>query len=342
MPPFNPLDYPICFDRPRRLTDVTSWHEHIPFAFTIVQMLKPNVIVELGTHKGDSYCAFCQAVDTLGLDTACYAIDSWEGDEHAGFYGQEILKELRAYHDPLYGRFSRLIQSRFDEALDNFPDGSIDLLHIDGLHTYEAVKHDFESWLPKMSKRGVILFHDTNVRENDFGVWRLCEELKKKFSILEFKYGHGLGVVAVGRKTQGELLSFLKVNEQDKLIISKFFYHMGSGITLPNSLQARDDRINELNDVVKVRDKQIIELYNIIKIRDTQIEQLKGELEEINQSITWHMLMKFQKIVDRLLPIGTRRRKWYNMWINGLRIIANEGFKQAMHKFKEHRNKQKN
>lgn len=117
---FNPLSYSLCFDKPRRLTDVGSWHEHIPFAFAVIQMLKPKILVELGTHKGDSYCAFCQAIDALGLDTACYAVDTWEGDEHSGSYGPEILEELRAYHDPLYGGFSRLIQSRFDQALNHF------------------------------------------------------------------------------------------------------------------------------------------------------------------------------------------------------------------------------
>ncbi len=88
-----------------------------------------------------------------------------------------------------------LIRKTFDEALENFQNNSIDILHIDGLHTHEAVKHDFESWFPKVKKDGIIIFHDTNVIEDDFGVYKLWEELQEKYVNVTFFHSFGLGVL---------------------------------------------------------------------------------------------------------------------------------------------------
>ena len=187
------------FREPDLLTG-SAWLGHIPFAFWIVEALRPKIIVELGAHTGCSYCAFCQAVQELDMSTSCYAVDTWEGDIHSDFYGEEVFQTLSAHHEPRYSAFSRLIRSTFDQALEHFPEGSIDLLHIDGFHTYEAVKHDFTSWQPKLSERAVVLLHDTNVREKDFGVWRFWEEISQQYPAFEFLHCYGLGVLAVGRQ----------------------------------------------------------------------------------------------------------------------------------------------
>lgn len=223
---FNVLEYPIVFSAPRRLTDATAWHGLIPVAFALTALHQPRVFVELGTHKGDSYCAFCQAVDELNLATRCYAVDTWQGDPHTGFYGEDVYLEFCAYHNSLYRSFSSLLRMTFDEALSHFSNGEIDLLHIDGFHTYEAAKHDFESWLPKMSSKGVVILHDVIVRQGDFGVFKLWQEIAERYPTRLFGFSHGLGIAAVGREAlTGGLAAWF--GEKEWWRVEKLFAALG-------------------------------------------------------------------------------------------------------------------
>jgi hypothetical protein len=225
---FNPLDHPICFAYPHRLVPSFAWVELAPFGMFLVDVLRPRVIVELGTHQGISYCAFCQAVRELQLDTVCYAVDAWQGDPQTGFFGDEVLADLRQHHDPLYRGFSTLLRSTFDGALPLFEAASVDMLHIDGLHTYEAVKSDFECWLPKMSSRGVVLLHDTEVRERDFGVWRLWDELRQTYPHFAVLHGCGLGLLAVGPKQPDLMGRLLKASGDEVARVRQFFSVLGA------------------------------------------------------------------------------------------------------------------
>ena len=98
-----------------------------------------------------------------------------------------------------YSNFSKLLRATFDEAVNQFDDGSIDLLHLDGRHFYEDVKHDFETWQRKLLSRAIVLFHDTQVREHGFGVYQFWEAIRRDFAHFEFIHGAGLGVLCVGR-----------------------------------------------------------------------------------------------------------------------------------------------
>src|SRR6266478_5897276 len=118
------------FWRAERVGATSAWWRHVPFAHWIVCAAQPAVLVELGTHAGVSYSAFCQAVQRTGLPTRCHAVDTWQGDEHAGRYEDAVFDEFRSYHDAHFSRFSTLIRSTFDDALGQLEAGSIDLLHI--------------------------------------------------------------------------------------------------------------------------------------------------------------------------------------------------------------------
>lgn len=214
---FNLLDHPIVAMPTEYTSPVLAWTGHAPFAFLIVDLLQPKTLVELGTHCGGSYCSFCQAVVHLKLPARCFAVDTWKGDQHTGHYSEDVLTKLRAHHDPRYASFSKLMQMTFDEAVGQFADGSIDLLHIDGSHRYADVAHDYQTWLAKMSDRGVILFHDTAEKTTDFGVHRLWTELSPKYPSFEFHHSHGLGVLGVGADLPQTFLQFIeetRVNPQ--------------------------------------------------------------------------------------------------------------------------------
>lgn len=173
----------------------SAWIGHRPFAYDLVRFLKPQTIVELGTHWGASFFCFCQAVSNAGTQATCFAVDTWRGDAHSGEYGEEIYNGVVEVANRLYPDIAILIRNTFDHALDLIEDGSVHLLHIDGFHTLEAVTHDFQSWLPKLAEHGVVLFHDIAVKEHGFGVYQLWEELKKHHPSLEFQHSSGLGVL---------------------------------------------------------------------------------------------------------------------------------------------------
>ncbi len=212
------------------MSSPAPWSGHTPFAMWLIAVAKPDLFVELGAYSGISYLAFCQAVDMVGLDTRCYAVDTWVGDEHAGLYGEHIYQTLRQNHDPCYAAFSTLMRMTFDEAVQHFADASVDLLHIDGLHTYDAVRHDFETWLPKISDRGIVLFHDIEVRREDFGVWRFWSEISQKYPSLSFAHSHGLGVLFVGDRSLEALLAqgVDPRNAQACQLLNRFFRGLGA------------------------------------------------------------------------------------------------------------------
>jgi GT2 family glycosyltransferase/glycosyltransferase involved in cell wall biosynthesis len=332
----NPLNHPVLFSNPSRLAEPGAWVEHIPFAMYLVSVLRPKIIVELGTQTGNSYCAFCQAVKELNIITSCYAIDTWRGDDQAGYYGDEVLNELRKHHDPLYGNFSRLVQSTFDGAVKEFSDHSIDLLHIDGFHTYEAVKHDFETWLPKLSDRAVVLFHDISVRERDFGVWQFWEDLYLKYPSFSMTHGNGLGVLAVGKQYNQVINALMGMGEKEIMIFREYFFYLGKKLTvqleheqsvkaltaqitekdqamqiLMSRVAEKEQSVQELASHLAKNDQSVHELTADLAKKDQFVQELASQLAKNDQSVqelTTHLAKKDQFVQELTAQLAKKDR----------------------------------
>ena len=210
-----------------------GWIGHLPLAYWLVSEIKPRVLVELGTHLGNSYFTFCQSVKESKLKTTCYAVDCWEGDAQAGQYEQTVYDTVKNYNDENYHQFSKLLKMRFDEALNEIPDGSVDLLHIDGLHTYEAVHHDYETWLPKLSGNGLVMFHDIAVERKDFGVKKFWGELKEIHPCsLEFDHNHGMGIIFPHNRKCG--YGFMKRGSLAQRLVHRVLSKRGIALAVAN------------------------------------------------------------------------------------------------------------
>src|SRR3990167_6983093 len=117
---------------------------------------------EVGVWKGEYSRAFCEAIP--GLQWTC--VDPWapyaayrdnknqqEAIDHAYAMAQKVLK-------PYNVRFLRMFS---EDAVSFVPDGSLDVVFIDGNHETAYIRQDLDLWTPKVRSGGVIAGHDYRV-----------------------------------------------------------------------------------------------------------------------------------------------------------------------------------
>ena len=197
----NPVRPWACFD-PQWVGDAVDpdratgpWSGHRFFAYDLIRWRQPGTVVELGTHYGVSLIAILQALrDAEVAHPDVHAVDTWRGDEHAGFYGDDVL-ELLGSALAKADLEATLHQCLFSEALADFPDESVDLIHIDGLHTYEALQEDFTTWLPKLAPNGLMLLHDVDPTSGYGSAQFYREAIAEQFPGFAFHHIFDLGLV---------------------------------------------------------------------------------------------------------------------------------------------------
>lgn len=111
--------------------------------------------VEVGTLYGDSAEIWCSVNPKMKLN----CVDP---------YGDYIKTHRKRDPDGVYKATSELL-AKYDvtmirktsfAAVDGFKDGSLDFVHIDGDHLFDAVMMDLIAWAPKVRVGGIIALHD--------------------------------------------------------------------------------------------------------------------------------------------------------------------------------------
>ena len=272
----------------------SAWFEHIPFAYWLLEKIKPRSYLEMGVHNGVSYFAICEAIKQLNLKTSCVALDHWGGDSQAGYFDESIFENFKVNHMQ-YSEFSSYKKNNFVDSMKEIDNDSIDLIHIDGFHSYTAVKSDFNLALEKIEKlNGIILMHDINEYQLTFGVNKFWIEVESSFKTFRFNHGHGLGVVFVGSRIDSSILELF--NSEDLYfsnILRDYFEILGQRTSLFAENTKLVDRSSHLND-------EISNLRQIVDEKESDIDKLKIqseiELLRIRNSFSWKLTSPLRRL----------------------------------------------
>jgi predicted O-methyltransferase YrrM len=165
---------------------------------SIVEGLKARTYVEIGTSFGG----------TLFLMTRVL-------EEDGTLVGVDLPGRLGGYgnwRNPIYRSFARGRQtirlvksdSHVPETLQQVKEAlrgqEVDVLFIDGDHSYEGVKKDFEMYSPLVRKGGIVAFHDVawHAPETHSEAHKFWEEIKKQYKHEELIENRKQGWAGIG------------------------------------------------------------------------------------------------------------------------------------------------
>ena len=190
---FNPLHHPIIYHQSLQISPAPQ-AEHLPFVLFLISILRPQLLVEVGTQANGSRGISGITFENLAADARHYVVSDNDNET---------------------------------TSTPSFADSTVDLLQLDGLRSPETVKRDFDTWLPKLSRHGIVLLHGINADEIESGGKQLWADLKSRYLHFEFLHGNGLGMLATGTVAAPELKDFFDASEREVEQIRVFFSALG-------------------------------------------------------------------------------------------------------------------
>lgn len=168
---------------------ITPWQftSEITSLFKLYESLKPQYALEIGTANGGTLFGHCR----LANDNATVISVDLPGGKFGGGYPDwkiPIYKNFAKKNQTLHlVRASSYDPATIEHVKGLLKDNKLDYLFIDGDHTYEGVKKDFDLYSQFVKPGGVIVFHDVVPHPGSHcKVDVFWNEIKQKYEHKEF------------------------------------------------------------------------------------------------------------------------------------------------------------
>ena len=170
----------------------------------ILEQLRPETLLEIGTARGGTLFLFTR----IASPTATFISIDLPGGMFGGGYEDWRIALYKSFALDRQKIYLIRADSHSINTLNNvksiIDDKKIDFLFIDGDHSYEGVKKDFEMYSTLVRKGGIIAFHDIvpHDRAHDpcgvVGVPRFWNEIKHSYKYLEIVKDWSQGWAGIG------------------------------------------------------------------------------------------------------------------------------------------------
>jgi Glycosyltransferase WbsX len=174
---------------------------HLPFLAWLMKVMQPKHVVELGTASdANSFLLMNQVIVDNKFQTQSHA------------YSFDLEKDkaicLQSYLHTHYPK-AALSSSAIDDKnqCSQINDGSVDILHLNDLRSASDARNLIAIWRPKLSKKAVVLIHNTNWLGTACDLHSFWGEIRSSAPAFNFLHAHGMGVLLVGEERLPLLLN---------------------------------------------------------------------------------------------------------------------------------------
>lgn len=219
----TPLSSRALFWQPRFVVGSDALHA-LPYLFWLVETLRPSRAVQIGIGDGVGYFGLCQAVDKLGLDTACIGLDWPARDKSA----PAAIADHQASH---YADISRILAEDPASAHRHIR-GDVDLLILNTPLTPALIETLRSHWQPLLSDRAVLVVPGAELDSSDAQVRAFLAGFVTGCPVVELDIEGPILTVLLGKDQPDRLtrLAGLEMGRAGYAEARQVFSRLGTGL----------------------------------------------------------------------------------------------------------------